>query len=105
MSVPGRRDFLVFATTAVAGVGAAAVLARLLGSLAPAADVVAAALIEVDVAGLRDAVVVSWRGRPVSVVRRSPAQLAALRALPPAPDARDDPPGVRNWHRSLRPEL
>jgi len=46
---PGRRDFIVVATYAMAGLGAAAVAWPLIDQLNPAADTLALANIEVDI--------------------------------------------------------
>ena len=46
---PGRRDFIVVATYAMAGLGAAAVVWPLIDQMNPAADTLALASTEVDV--------------------------------------------------------
>jgi ubiquinol-cytochrome c reductase iron-sulfur subunit len=53
---------------------------------------------------------VAWKGLPVWVLRRTPAEVAALATheaalLDPKSLASAQPPGCENHHRSLRPEL
>ncbi len=109
-----RRDFLLLAAGAVAGVGAATAVWPLIDSLNPAADTIAAgAPLDVDLSPVQPGqqLVVTWRGRPVFVVRRTPAQLAALRnpkdaslLRDPGSAAMQQPPYAKNWHRSVNPE-
>ncbi|MFZ8864669.1 MAG: ubiquinol-cytochrome c reductase iron-sulfur subunit [Rickettsiales bacterium] len=78
-----KRDFMVLAATAMAGVGAAATAVPFIHSLNPAKDVKALASIEVDISGLEpgDEMKVKWRGKPVFIKRRSESELAEARAV------------------------
>jgi len=55
---------------------------------------------------------VEWRGKPVWIVRRTPAQLEALKKVESqladpqsARTALDNPPYAKNTHRSIKPEF
>ena len=74
-----RRDFLYIATGAVAAAGAAAVVVPLVNQMNPSADVLALASIDLDLAAIQpgQAIVVSWRGKPVFARRLMPAEIAA----------------------------
>jgi ubiquinol-cytochrome c reductase iron-sulfur subunit len=63
-----RRDFLYVATGSFAAVGAAAVIWPMINQMNPSADVLAVASIDVDLAGVEpgQAIVATWRGKPVS---------------------------------------
>ncbi|MCR6633065.1 MAG: ubiquinol-cytochrome c reductase iron-sulfur subunit [Magnetospirillum sp.] len=90
-----RRDFLILATTAFGAASTAAALVPFVASMNPAADVLAAGTLEVDIGAIAvgQAVTVTWRGKPVFIRRRSEAEIVRavaedstpLRA--PAPDA------------------
>lgn len=73
-----RRDFLVLSGTAFVAVGAAFTLWPFLDSMNPAADALALATTEVDLASiaLGQRITVVWRGRPVFIVHRTPDQIA-----------------------------
>jgi ubiquinol-cytochrome c reductase iron-sulfur subunit len=97
----GRRDFLVLAAGALSVVGAAVSVWPFIDSLNPAADTIAAGA----------QIIVSWRGRPVFIVHRTPEQLKMLEekrdvSLLSDPDSEvgQQPPYARNWHRSINPE-
>ena len=74
-----RRDFLYIGTGAFAVVGAAAVVVPLVNQMNPSADVLALASIDVDLTPIQpgQAIVVSWRGKPVFARRLVPAEIAA----------------------------
>lgn len=109
---PGRRTWLL-ATGAAGGVAATAVALPFVSTLAPSERARAlGAAVEVDVADLAPGAMrtVEWRGKPVWIVRRTPAMLAALQghdaALADPRSAKDDlPPGVDPVTRSMRPEV
>lgn len=91
-----RRDFLYVATGAVGAVGAAIAVWPLIDSMNPAADVLALASIEVDLATIEigQRVTVKWRGRPVFICHRTAAEITAAEAddgdprlIDPATDA------------------
>lgn len=91
-----RRDFLEYATAGVAAVGVGAFIWPIVDSMNPAADTLALASIEVDLTPIAEgqAIRVLWRGVPVFIRHRTPAEIAAAEAvaerdLPdPEPDAR-----------------
>lgn len=76
-----RRDFLVLSTTALGAVGAASFIYPFISSMNPAADVLAMATVDVDVSHLTpgQAITVMWRGKPVFIKRRTPAEIKAAR--------------------------
>src|SRR5690554_525344 len=79
-----RRDFLYLATGAMGLVGAASVAWPLIDSLNPSADVLALATTEVDISQLQEgqAITVTWRGRPVFIRHRTPAEIEEARSVP-----------------------
>ena len=81
---PTRRDFLYVATAAVGAVGAGAAVWPLVNQMNPSQDVLALASIEVDVSGVEPGsqITVKWRGKPVFVRRRTPAEIAEAREVP-----------------------
>ncbi len=78
----GRREFLVMTAGAVGAVGAASVAWPLVSSMNPAADVLALASTEVDLAHVKEgeAVTVMWRGKPVFIRRRTAREIEEARA-------------------------
>ena len=111
--VDGGRRRLVAATAALGGAGAAVAALPFLASLGPSARAEAAAApVEVDVGDLAPGqmLTVSWRGKPVWILRRSPEMLAPLAALESAlsdPQSlrKQQPASCANRTRSIRPEL
>ena len=81
---PTRRDFLYVATSAVAGIGAAATLIPLITQMNPSADVLALASVEIDLTPIQpgQTVTFTWRSHPLFVRRRTPQEIAAARAVP-----------------------
>lgn len=76
-----RRRFLVAATATLGGIGAICTLKPLASSLLPSAKTRAeAAPVEVDLRSLKPGQqrTVSWRGKPVWIIRRSPEMLQHL---------------------------
>ena len=90
-----RRDFLYIATGAVGAVGAALAVWPLLHQMNPDASVLALASVEVDLAPITvgQAVTIKWRGNPVFIRHRTPAEIEAAKAVPieelPDPQARN----------------
>lgn len=82
----GRRDFLIMTTCAVGAVGAASATWPLVSSMSPAADVLALATTEVDLAQVKEgeSVTVMWRGKPVFIRRRTAKEIEEARAAPMA---------------------
>lgn len=109
----GKRRFLTTATAAVGGVGAAFVATPFVKSWLPSARAKAAgAPVEVNIAALEEGAMVSvtWRGKPVWVVRRTPDMLETLEEVAPEladPESKMDqqPEYCRNPHRSIKPAV
>jgi ubiquinol-cytochrome c reductase iron-sulfur subunit len=111
---PTRRDFLFIATAAAGAIGAIAAMLPMVDQLNPDASTLAAgAPIDFDLSKMQPGqqVVVTWRGRPVFVVRRTPDNLKTLqeaalvnRLADPHSAELQQPPYADNWHRSLKPE-
>ncbi len=109
-----RRKLLVGASAAAGGLALAGASAPFLASLAPSERARAAgAPIEVDIAALSpgELKTVEWRGKPVWILRRTPAMLAGLasvRAQLSDPDSQvesQQPEYARNATRSINPEV
>lgn len=104
-----RRDFLYTATASVAAVGAATTVWPPVNQINPSADVMAAASVDVDLTGIEpgQAIVVSWRGKPVFVRNLTAAEQAAANAFPtedlrhPETLAERTKPGHANWLISI----
>ncbi len=78
-----RRDFLLYATTAVGAVGTALALWPFVHSMNPAADVLALSSTEVDLSPIAEgqAITVVWRGKPVFVRHRTAEEIEVARAV------------------------
>jgi len=89
-----RRDFIHVAAGGFAGVGGAIAIWPFIHQMNPAADALALASIEVDVSsiGEGEAAIFKWRGKPVFVRHRTPAEIAAARDVDVAtlPDSQTD---------------
>ena len=109
----GRRKFLTAATSAVGVAGAVGVAVPFLGSWNPSAKAKAAgAPVKADIGKLElgQMVVIEWRGKPVYVMHRTPAQLDALPELnsvlkDPESKISDQPAYITGVDRAIRPEL
>lgn len=79
---PNRRDFIYIAAAAGAAGAAAMAAVPLLGQMAPAADTLALASIEVDVSKVAEGqqVVVKWRGKPLFIRHRTAKEIAEAKA-------------------------
>jgi ubiquinol-cytochrome c reductase iron-sulfur subunit len=109
-----RRDFLVLLAGALGVVGAATTIWPFIDSMNPAADVIAAgAPLDVDLSPIKPGqqIAVTWRSRPVFIVRRTPGELAKLKKpqeinllRDPNSDVEQQPPYAKNWHRSILPQ-
>ena len=86
----GRRDFIVIATNAMAGLGAVAVAWPLIDQMNPAADTLALANIEVDISKIAEgqSITVKWRGKPVFIRHRTEDEISRASATDLA-DLRD----------------
>jgi ubiquinol-cytochrome c reductase iron-sulfur subunit len=89
-----RRDFLLYATTAVGVVGTGLALWPFVHSMNPAADVLAVSSTEVDLSPVQEgqSITVVWRGKPVFVRRRTVQEIEIARAVKPSdlPDPEAD---------------
>ena len=111
-----RRQFLIAAAATTAAVGAGFASWPFFASLRPSAKAQAiGAPVSLDVSRLEpgEQVTVMWRGKPVWVLRRTPAMLERMTHEHWINDLRDpdstvetqQPPYVRNAARSLRPDI
>ena len=105
---PTRRDFLMVATGALAGVGAAATAWPFINNLNPAADTLALSSIEVNIAPIQvgQAVTVKWRGKPVFIRHRTEKEIKEAEAvkLSELPDPETDNARVTDTAKKVRPE-
>ena len=83
-SHPTRRDFLMIATGAFAAIGTAGALWPFVAQMNPDASALALASIEVDVSSMQpgQSITIMWRGKPVFIRYRTPAEIEAARAVP-----------------------
>lgn len=74
---PTRRDFLTLSTAAVGAVGVAVAAWPFINSLNPAADTLALASTEVDLAAIEEgqSITVFWRGKPVFIRQRTEEEI------------------------------
>jgi ubiquinol-cytochrome c reductase iron-sulfur subunit len=77
---PERRDFIVTATTALGVAGVAGACWPFISSMNPTSAVKSEAVTEVGLQGIAPGTVhtVAWRGEPVFIFHRSPAEVAAM---------------------------
>jgi len=109
---PEKRQWLL-ATGMAGGVAVLATAVPLVASLAPSERAKAAGgPVEVDLSELQpgDSRTVEWRGKPVWVLRRTPAMLAALQGhdeqlADPQSSQKQQPEAARNPERSLRADV
>ena len=107
-----KRRFLLTATSVATGAAAAAASVPFVASMLPSERAKAAgAPVEVDISKLEPGqkAIVEWRGKPVWIVRRTKAMLAAIKEDTPrvadtASDDSEQPDYAKNWHRSIKPE-
>jgi ubiquinol-cytochrome c reductase iron-sulfur subunit len=80
---PNRRDFIVIAAQAFAGVGAAVSLWPFIAQMNPDASKQALASIEVDLTPIKEgqAITVSWRGKPVFIRNRTSEEIEKAKAV------------------------
>jgi ubiquinol-cytochrome c reductase iron-sulfur subunit len=81
---PNRRDFIVIAAQAFAGVGAALALWPFISQMNPDASTQALASIDVDLAPIKEgqAITVSWRGKPVFIRNRTADEVKKALEVP-----------------------
>jgi ubiquinol-cytochrome c reductase iron-sulfur subunit len=79
-----RRDFLYIATGAVGAVGAALTAWPFINQMNPDASVRALASVEIDLAPIAEGqeITIKWRGNPVFIRHRLPAEIEAAKAVP-----------------------
>ena len=104
-----KRDFIHLATGAAAAVGAGALIWPFVAQMGKAADTLALGSIEIDLSNIPvgSQLKTLWRGKPVFVRHRTPAEIAAAEAVPVAdlPDPQtDDQRLVPDTNGNLRPE-
>ena len=100
-----KRDFLYLTAAATGAVGAASLGWAFINSMNPAADTLALASTEVNLAPLEpgQAITVMWRGKPVFVRRRTPEEIAEAESVDistlrdPATDDSRTKDGEREW--------
>ena len=111
----GKRTWII-ASGCVGAVGAGFAAVPFVSSFQPSERARAAgAAVEVDIGGIKpgEKLTGEWRGKPVWIVRRTPAQIAelpkvdALLADPKSLRKPDEltPPYARNEARSIKPEV
>ncbi len=81
-----RRDFLYVASGAMGAVGVAGIAWPFIDQMNPSTAALAAGTTEVDLTAIQPGqqVVVKWRGHPLFVRRRTPAEIAEAKAVPVA---------------------
>jgi ubiquinol-cytochrome c reductase iron-sulfur subunit len=107
-----KRRFLLTATTVATGAAAGAAAVPFVASILPSERAKAAgAPVEVNIGKLEagDKMIVEWRGKPVWIVHRTKAMLAAVRAddervADPDSSRSEQPVYAANDYRSLKPE-
>ncbi len=100
-----RRDFMVLAASATAGIGAACAVVPFIGSMNPAADTLAVSTTEVDISGINsgESKRVMWQGKPVFIKRRTEEEIKAARegdddcVIDPEKDADRVKKGKEEW--------
>ena len=107
-----KRRFLLSATGLLGGIGSAFALMPFVSSWLPSTKAQAAgAPVEVDLSHLEPGqqTTVTWRGKPVWIIRRTKAMLQQLKAdtqllRDPNSNTQQQPEYAQNIHRSLKPE-
>lgn len=81
---PTRRDFLLLTAGAVGTVGMGYFAWPFLDSMNPAADILAQSTVDVDLSPIPagQAITVVWRGKPIFVRHRNPAEIKAAEQVP-----------------------
>ena len=79
-----RREFLMMTTAALGTVGGVCALWPLVDSMNPAADVAALGTLDVDISQIQpgQGLTVMWRGVPVFIRHRTPAEISAAQQTP-----------------------
>jgi ubiquinol-cytochrome c reductase iron-sulfur subunit len=81
---PTRRDFIHIATGAAGAIGIALAAWPLIDQMNPTGSVLAASTTEIDLSPIKPGqqVVFTWRSHPLFVRRRTPKEIAEVRAVP-----------------------
>ena len=97
-----RRDFLFTASYTVGAVGLGATIWPLINKMNPDESVKALATTEVDVSQVAPgkSITVLWRGKPVFIKRRTPEEIAEVRAV----DLKDLKDPQKDEDRAKNPE-
>jgi ubiquinol-cytochrome c reductase iron-sulfur subunit len=109
-----RRDFLYVASGAIGAVGVAAAAWPLIDQMNPSAAALALGSSEIDIATIQPGqqIVYKWRGHPLFVRRRTPAEISMAKAVDvaslPDPLARNanlpDTATATDADRAIKPE-
>ncbi|NBV28109.1 ubiquinol-cytochrome c reductase iron-sulfur subunit [bacterium] len=108
-----RRNFLAKATTALGGLGIAAIGLPFLKSWLPSARTIAqGGSVEVNISQLPvgGLMTVAWRGQPIWIIRRSSQEISALKQVEsllrdPQSHESEQPAYAKNEYRSLKPDI
>lgn len=100
-----RRKLLTTTAYGAAGIGAACAILPFIDSMNPSSDVEALSSTEVDIANIKagEAKKVMWRGKPVSIRRRTPAEIEEAKKVDlaelrdPQQDSERVKPGKEEW--------
>jgi len=101
----GKRDFLKLVAGAGAAIGIGAIAWPMIDSMNPSADVLALSSVEVDLTPITAGmgITVVWRGKPIFVRHRTPAEIKSAEDVPlaqliePQPDSQRVKPGHAQW--------
>src|SRR5204862_4670533 len=99
-----RRDFLILTAGALGGIGAACAIWPFVDSLNPARDTLALSTTEVDLAPVQagQRLTVAWRGKPVFIDPRTPAEIKAAQDAAVASLRDPQPDSARATHPQWR---
>ena len=100
-----KRDFLLLVTGSFAAIGVGAMAWPFISSMNPARDVLAVSTTEADISSIGSgaAVTLMWRGKPVFVRHRTPAEIEAAGTVnlgelrDPQPDSARIKAGKQQW--------
>ena len=110
---PSKRWFLTQAATVAGAIGAGFAVAPFISSMQPSAKAQAAgAPVEVDIGKVEPGqlIRVSWRGKPVWILKRTPEALETLPTLDgelrdPKSEESEQPESTKNEVRAIKPDL
>ena len=108
-----RRRFLTVATSVTGAVGAGFAAVPFIASWQPSARARAlGAPVEADISKLEDGQMmkITWRGKPVSILRRSQQMLellenSSVELSDPDSETEQQPPYAQNQYRSIKPDV